>query len=228
LPIALVDDSDVHRSTVRHILAHDGYGVAEFESGVAFLDALEEEAQSGVLNSRYDVVLLDYDMPGLDGLSVLDRLRKIDPACSVPVIMMTAHAEEVGVARALSSGACDYIAKPARLTELKARVHTATALKRERDRARAQAYELSCLKPDDDEPVADLVCSIVVEGASRMRDGEILRIAADLAPDYRIVLAPCGPRTLMAAGEGEWLVDGFAEALAAALPELKVRVEPQN
>ena len=183
MAIALVDDSDVHRSAVHHILAHDGHGVAEFDSGHAFLDAAEQEAASGVLNSRYDVILLDYDMPGFDGLAVLQRIRKIDPTNAVPVIMMTAHAEEVGVARALAAGACDYIAKPARLTELKARVHTATQLKRERDRARMQAQELEILKFEEPEEEGEAVRRIVFSGASLMRDGDILRIAADLAAE---------------------------------------------
>lgn len=227
MAIALVDDSAVHRRSVRHILVRDGHAVVEFDNGALLLDAVEAEAESGVLNSQFDVIVLDYDMPGDDGLSVLARLARIDPACSVPVIMMTAHAEEVGVARALEAGACDYIAKPARLTELQARVHLASQLKRERDSARTQAFELARLTGDRDTAQAEdgpVILRLVLSGASRIRDDMVLGIAADLAAEHDVVLAPAGKRALVVSGADQ-AAAAFSDALAAALPEMALSVE---
>jgi DNA-binding response OmpR family regulator len=77
---------------------------------------------------RPDVVLLDVNMPEVSGDQVLDRLRAIDP--TVPIVMLTANADEDLARSFLRRGAFDYIAKPFQLAALEAVVATAIALGR--------------------------------------------------------------------------------------------------
>jgi DNA-binding response OmpR family regulator len=98
----IVDDEESVREVLSDYFVDRGYAVITASDGVGALAAFSRE--------RADVVLLDVRMPGLDGLTVLKRLREADP--DVAVIMVTAN-EDVEVARqTLSVGAFDYVAKP--------------------------------------------------------------------------------------------------------------------
>lgn len=98
----IVDDEDSVREVLSDYFVDRGYAVITASDGPGALAAFARE--------RPDVVLLDVRMPGLDGLTVLKRLREADP--DVAVIMVTAN-EDVDLARqTLSVGAFDYVAKP--------------------------------------------------------------------------------------------------------------------
>jgi sigma-B regulation protein RsbU (phosphoserine phosphatase) len=79
---------------------------------------------------RFDLVLLDVGVPGLDGFEVLRRLRARLAAAALPVVMATAHGQSELVIRALELGANDYVTKPYDLPVLLARVNTHLSLKR--------------------------------------------------------------------------------------------------
>lgn len=120
-------------------------GVVEDDDGVAdaLMDALEANripaqrmSRGGDLLTRhpeFDLVLLDLGLPDMDGIEVLRRLRQIS---AVPVIILTARDDERSVVRGLRNGADDYLVKPARMTELLARVE---AIRRRATRARQTA-----------------------------------------------------------------------------------------
>ena len=96
-----------------------------------------QEALESILHGSYDVIVLDIMMPGLDGLSVLHRIRQ--KGLTVPVMLLTARGEISDRVIGLNAGADDYLPKPFAPTELVARV---TALSR-----RSAAYadqSLSC------------------------------------------------------------------------------------
>ncbi|MGD0485097.1 MAG: ATPase, T2SS/T4P/T4SS family [Gemmatimonadales bacterium] len=113
-PLVLVADDDPSlRQLVRGILTAQGFRVAEAEDGIAALD----EAQ----RLRPDVMLLDMDMPRLDGLGVLDTLRKRLLGRSVPVIVVTVHNDPAVETRCIELGAEDYITKPIQPASLVAR-----------------------------------------------------------------------------------------------------------
>ena len=78
------------------------------------------EADTALLTERYDAVILDLSLPGLDGLEVLRRLRH--RASQVPVLILTARAGLEDRVRGLNLGADDYLPKPFELSELEARV----------------------------------------------------------------------------------------------------------
>lgn len=105
--------------------------VVEDDDGVgeALVDALAEVGHSPVRMRRgadlllghrdVDLVLLDLGLPDADGLTVLRQLRAVS---QVPVVVLTARDDERSVVRALRGGADDYVVKPARLGELRARI----------------------------------------------------------------------------------------------------------
>ena len=104
------DDADI-RGLLRDVLVRAGYVVDEATDGRAALRRLFESPPA--------LVILDVAMPGLDGYETLERIRDVS---DVPVLMLTARAEELEKVRGLSGGADDYVAKPFGHQELVARV----------------------------------------------------------------------------------------------------------
>lgn len=100
--ILIVDDERVMRDSLSEWLREDGYEVVAVEDGV---QALEK-----VRNERWDVLLVDLKMPGMDGIEVLDKVKKTNK--EIPVIIMTAYATVDSAVEAMKKGAYDYIVKP--------------------------------------------------------------------------------------------------------------------
>jgi DNA-binding response OmpR family regulator len=99
--------------------------------------AAEADGEAGLaaaLETRPDVVLLDWMMPKLSGLEVCRRLREAPETASLPIILLTAKAQEADVERGFAAGADDYIVKPFSPRELVSRVN---ALLARSDRAAA-------------------------------------------------------------------------------------------
>jgi DNA-binding response OmpR family regulator len=109
--ILVVDDDADIRSLLTELLGRAGYEVAVAADGRVALRRLYETPPS--------LVLLDVSMPELDGYQTLERIRDVS---DVPVIMLTARAEELEKVRGLGAGADDYVAKPFGRQELLARV----------------------------------------------------------------------------------------------------------
>src|SRR5947199_5392125 len=100
--ILVVDDERNQREIYTLILEDDGYQVTTGQSGEHALKLAREQ--------DFDLVLTDYKMTGMDGLTVLNELLRGDP--SRLVVMMTAHGSVESVKEALRSGAYDYLEKP--------------------------------------------------------------------------------------------------------------------
>ena len=116
--VLVIDDDRVQRRTARRLLETAGFEVDEASDGDAGLTKL----RSG---SPYSLVILDFTMPGPDGLEVLRELRA-DPATeSLPVIVATAQEDEALEARLMNEGADDYIRKPLDPARFTARVKAA-------------------------------------------------------------------------------------------------------
>jgi DNA-binding response OmpR family regulator len=112
--ILLVDDEQAILTLLSYPLRKDGYEVVQAADG---RDALARFAETG-----FDLVVLDVMMPKLDGLEVCRRLRA---KSSVPIIMLTAKAEEIDKVLGLELGADDYITKPFSMHEFRSRVKAA-------------------------------------------------------------------------------------------------------
>jgi DNA-binding response OmpR family regulator len=105
------DDASISEPLAR-ALRREGYEVEVREDGPSALDA---GLQGGI-----DLVVLDLGLPGMDGLEVARRLRS--DGHTVPILILTARADEVDTVVGLDAGADDYVTKPFRLAELLARV----------------------------------------------------------------------------------------------------------
>lgn len=102
--ILIVEDEPAIRELLRMTLTANGFSCDEAGDGI---QALER-----ITSAKPDLVLLDWMLPGLDGLGVLRRL-KADPATAeLPVILLTAKSEESDIVLGLEMGASDYITKP--------------------------------------------------------------------------------------------------------------------
>ncbi len=113
LRILVADDDPQMRRLIRSILERDGFEVIEAADG---LDALESVEARPV-----DLMVLDIDMPRLDGLGVLEELRARVSTSSIPVIVLTARTDDTE-ARVLDLGAQDFLSKPVQPQSLQARV----------------------------------------------------------------------------------------------------------
>ena len=109
--ILVVDDDGDIRELLRELLGRAGYDVEVAEDGRAAVRAL--------FAARPDLVVLDVNMPGLDGWQTLERMRDVS---EVPVLMLTARAGELEKVRGLTRGADDYVTKPFGRQELLARI----------------------------------------------------------------------------------------------------------
>ena len=112
--ILLADDEQSIQTLLSFPLRKDGYEVTTASDG--------REALARFSESRYDLVVLDVMMPRMDGLEVCRRIRARH---NVPIIMLTAKAEEIDKVLGLELGADDYITKPFSLREFRSRVRAA-------------------------------------------------------------------------------------------------------
>ena len=109
--VLVVDDEADIRELLRELLGRAGYDVVEAPNG--------SEALKVFYAQQPDFVILDVQMPILDGWETLGRIREVS---DVPVLMLTARAEELDKVRGLQAGADDYLTKPFGRQELLARV----------------------------------------------------------------------------------------------------------
>lgn len=112
--VLVVDDMAANRSVLCRQLELNNYHAISVDSGEAALELLAR--------CRPDIVLLDYMMPNMNGIEVLRRLRADPATVDLPVIMVTARAENEATIEALEAGADDYVTKPIDFSVLRARI----------------------------------------------------------------------------------------------------------
>ncbi len=112
--IAIVEDEDDLRESLKILLEREDYYVKDFKDGTDALVGIKEEV--------FDLLLLDWMIPKLSGIELLRILRNDSNYNSLAVIMVTAKTMEINIVNALNLGADDYIIKPFRREELLARV----------------------------------------------------------------------------------------------------------
>src|SRR5436190_14191100 len=134
--ILVVDDDAVSRKILARLLASAGYQCHECEDGA--------EALALVHAKRPSLLLLDFDMPGLNGTEVLKTLRSdSDPAIAqIPAIMLTGHGSEESEVRCLQAGADDFVTKPVNAAVLRARIETQLRVRSMRRQLERQNDEL--------------------------------------------------------------------------------------
>ena len=107
--VLVVDDEELIRALLTELFTAEGYEVTTAVDGEQALELLETE--------RFDLVLTDLIMPGLDGVEVLQRAKRVD--ADRPVVVMSGHAPVERVSRLAELGADDYITKPFDLEDVK-------------------------------------------------------------------------------------------------------------
>lgn len=112
--LLVVDDNEMNRSLIQIQLKRQGYTVSVAESGPQALNLLEEQ--------EYDLILLDIMMPGMNGLEVLEVIRKKHTMLNLPVIMVTADDLQESIIDAMQRGANDYLIKPLNMPVTIARI----------------------------------------------------------------------------------------------------------
>jgi len=175
--ILIVDDVQENLHALLNIL-RDEYAIGAATNGEKALELARREP-------RPDLILLDIQMPGMDGYSVLSAL-KIDPATAeIPVIFVTALAEAADEARGLALGVADYIAKPVNPELLRARIRNQLELRRYR--RNPVLFDIAAHADPAYKP-ALLVVDDVPEN--------IHGLIAALRDDYRIQVACSGAKAL--------------------------------
>ncbi len=112
--VLLVDDEDSLRRVMKDLLEREGYIVSEARDGVQALDQVDRTGP--------DVIVLDLNLPGLDGYGVLSHLRSRPATADIPVVVLTAKGDEDNEVRVFELGADDFLTKPFRARALSARL----------------------------------------------------------------------------------------------------------
>lgn len=161
--IIVCDDEPHLREMVAEYLSERGYDVREVGEATAMHDMMRSDAPA-------DLVILDINMPGEDGLTALRTLRTTSEA---PVIMLTAASEVIDRVVGLEMGADDYLGKPVDLRELEARIKAALR------RRPASGTEEPAANPRSNGKVSFGPCKIDLDGAQLFdAEGEEIPITA--------------------------------------------------
>lgn len=241
--ILVVDDHPINRQLLFEELTYRGFDVEMAEGGQEALDRLPD--------ARYDLILLDSMMPGIDGETVLREIRKTRSPAELPVIMTTALIDRSDIVRALDLGANDYVTKPIDLPVLLARVRTHLTLKEANTRlqqAQRTILELTASTADASRDIewwsqrsasdlAELIGAPLHVVLDTAEEGDTRRVTIDPDADTADALnvpisAPSGRllgtivvgRTILSTQE-RVLVETFATQLAAALEMRDLRRE---
>jgi len=112
--VLLVEDEEQLRRVMKDLLQREGYRVAEARDGIQALDEVDRFAP--------DVIILDLNLPGMDGYGVLAQLRSRAATREIPVMVLTAKGDEDNEVRVFELGADDFVTKPFRARSLTARL----------------------------------------------------------------------------------------------------------
>lgn len=136
--VLVVDDESSLRKTLRTSLTASGFAVEEAGSG--------EEALGMLRHHSYDLVLLDINMPGMDGINTCRQIRDVSPRAGI--VMITVRDLDDDKVQALEAGADDYVTKPFKLRELIARLRAVLLRTRIQNPGERMALSIGCLKID--------------------------------------------------------------------------------
>jgi sigma-B regulation protein RsbU (phosphoserine phosphatase) len=209
--ILVVDDDAMSRRVLAQLLSAAGYNCRVSNDGSEALETIHARPPS--------LLLLDFDMPGLNGAEVLKYLRSDeDPAVAqIPAIMLTAHGSDQSEVSCLQAGADDFVTKPVNASVLRARIETQLRLRSMRRQLERQNDELEKWRRDLERDLA----------AARLTQQSLIPQKPLLLPGWQI--ATCYHPVIQVGGDiygwlrmkdGRvlfWIADGTGHGAAAAL-----------
>ena len=209
--ILVVDDDAMSRRVLAQLLSAAGYNCRVSNDGSEALEAIHARPPS--------LLLLDFDMPGLNGAEVLKRLRSDEDAtvAQIPAIMLTAHGSEQSEVSCLQAGANDFVTKPVNASVLRARIETQLRLRLMRRQLERQNDELEKWRRELERDLA----------AARLTQQSLIPQKPLLLPGWQI--ATCYHPVIQVGGDiygwlrmkdGRvlfWIADGTGHGAAAAL-----------
>src|ERR1043166_6123288 len=209
--ILVVDDDAMSRRPLAQLLTAAGYKCRACKDGFEALEITHAKPPS--------LLLLDFDMPGLNGAEVLTRLRSDhNPAVAqIPVIMLTAHGSEESEVSCLRAGADDFVTKPVNAAVLRARIDTQLRLRAMRRQLERQNDELENWRRDHERDLA----------AARLTQQSLIPQKPPALPGWEV--ATCYRPVIQVGGDiygwlrmtdGRilfWIADGTGHGAAAAL-----------
>ena len=142
--ILVVDDSSTNLSVLSQALKTAGYKVRVAVDGESAIEMLEKCAIYPTKIPLPEIILLDVQMPGIDGFETCRQLKANPAITAIPVIFMTALADAESKIKGLSLGAVDYITKPFEQDEVIARVNIHWRLKQLTDNLEEQVTQRTC------------------------------------------------------------------------------------
>ncbi|SFM06559.1 response regulator [Pelosinus propionicus] len=116
MKILSVDDSAIIRKIIRSGVEVLDYELVEAADGIEALTILEGSSEEIIL------ILLDWNMPGMDGLVFLEKIKNTASLKHIPVMMVTTESEKENIIRAIQAGAINYLVKPFTIEELMKKV----------------------------------------------------------------------------------------------------------
>ena len=209
--ILVVDDDAMSRRVLAQLLTAAGYKCRVCEDGSEALEMVRAKPPS--------VLLLDFDMPGLNGAQVLSRLRsdRHSAVAQIPTIMLTAHGSEASEVSCLQAGADDFVTKPVNAAVLRARIETQLRLRSMRRQLERQNDELEKWRRDLERDLA----------AARLTQQSLIPQKPLALPGWQV--ATCYRPVIQVGGDiygwlrmkdGRilfWMADGTGHGAAAAL-----------
>src|SRR3954463_12678524 len=209
--ILVVDDDAMSRRVLAQLLNSAGYDCRVSNDGSQALEAIHARPPS--------LLLLDFDMPGLNGAEVLKRLRSDEDAmvAQIPAIMLTAHGSQQSEVSCLQAGADDFVTKPVNASVLRARIETQLRLRSMRRQVERQNDELEKWRRDLERDLA----------AARLTQQSLIPQKPLTLPGWQV--AACYRPVIQVGGDiygwlpmsdGRvlfWIADGTGHGAAAAL-----------
>ncbi len=209
--ILVVEDDDSLRDWIDFELGFDGYRVSQASDGaraIAFVDA----------RPQLDLILLDVQLPGMDGFQICDHIQQLPEMVAVPVIFLTARASLDDKLSGFAAGAVDYLTKPFKMAELKARIQ---ALLRAKERQRSVGRQEEHAQRDKEMAEAAMIQQALMSCALNGITG--VEVFADCRPArtvggdlYDIYVRPDGRLNVVEA-------DVSGKGMAAAMVTSEVR-----
>jgi phosphoserine phosphatase RsbU/P len=209
--ILVVDDDAMSRRVLAQLLSAAGYNCRVSNDGSEALETIHARPPS--------LLLLDFDMPGLNGAEVLRRLRSDDDptVAQIPAIMLTAHGSEQSEVSCLQAGADDFVTKPVNSSVLRARIETQIRLRSMRRQLERQNDELEKWRRELERDLA----------AARLTQQSLIPQKPLVLPGWQV--ATCYRPVIQVGGDiygwlrmkdGRvlfWIADGTGHGAAAAL-----------